>query len=386
MKLDNFKNSPMSIISYITLTALFSYLILGNLGISITTTILSVWIFMMPRLTYENSTYQKIIPKFLKKGDIINKIISWLIPLVLWCLYATSMKTETIFENPLLGFLFVLMPIVPAGIQYFIIKTADSVSDWVGPFVMAILTFFGMELVVGNITSTIKTMFPFFFGETIVVTQLWIILFEILFIYAFYKIISFILPARTVMSFVTTFLFIFTSMLQTLYATHIGMTFKLSDVLNIKQFIATLKLLFITLDTPVILLAKVLSIIAIITVIVSIINKLATIYDFKERAKGLLVGVIVIVICIAGISYTNNYTTQNNLPTHQGQVSALISEIKQTNKFSEDFQNKINIEMDNFGWGEKEEEEKSNGAGVSYDDWTVENAQSNVNTPTTAPK
>lgn len=384
MKLDNFKNSPMSIVSYIILTTLFSYLILGNVSITITTTILSIWIFMMPRLTYENSTYQRIIPKFLKKGDIINKIISWLIPIVLWFLYAVSMQTKTIFENPLLGMMYVLMPIVPAGIQYLIIKNADSVSDWIGPFVMAILTFFGTEFIAGNIGTTVKTMFPFFFGETIVITQLWCILFEILFIYSFYKIVSFILPARTVMSFITTFCFVFISMLQTLYATHIGVTFKLTDIFNIKQFVATLKLLFITLGTPVETLAKGFAIIAFITVVVAIINKWATIYDFKERAKGLLVGVIVLAICTVGIIATNNYAKENNLPIYKGQVSVLTSEITQKNQFSEDFQNKLNIEIDNLGWGE-EKKESNNLAGVSYDDWTVENAQQNTVPATTIP-
>lgn len=339
---------------------------------------------MMPRLTYENSTYQNKMPKFLKQGDIINKIISGVIPIVLWCLYAASMQTETIFKNPLLGTLFVLMPIVPAGCQYFIIKNADSISDWVGPFVMAILTFLGTEVVAGNIGTTMHSLFPFFYGEPVVITQLWCILCEILIIYSVYKIISFILPARTVMAFLTTFFFILISMLQNLYTTNLGTTFKFSDLFNVKQFIATLKILVTSSDSAFTVLLQGFAFIIGITIIVAIINKWSTIYDFKERAKGLVVGLLTFAICVGGIYFATYYADENNMSIYKGQASVLISEIGKTNEYTKEFQEQLDAEINNLDLKEKQEQSNING-GISYDDWTVENAQKEAEATTPTP-
>lgn len=354
MKLDNFKNSPISIISFIALTFLFSYLIIGNLEIAGVTTVLSTWIFMMPRLTFENSTYKDKLPKFLKKGDIINKILSILIPLVFWGFYAVSMQNATLFTNPLFGLLFVIMPIIPAAVQYFILTHSDSSVDWVCPFVMAILTFLASEFVSGNLVNMFKCMFPFFFGNPIVITQLWSILLEILTIYAVYRIVSIIIPSRTLAAMFTSLLWLFFAIVQNVYIAKVGVTFKFADIFSIKEFIATLKVLFISNGLPVSLLIQGVGLLAAITIIIFTLNKWATIYDFKERLRGFVVGIAVFATCIFCFGFTRSYATKNQLDIYKGTSSTLISEFGQKNTFSESFQEAIDKEMIDMGWKEME--------------------------------
>ena len=354
MKLDNFKNSPISIISFIALTFLFSYLIIGNLEIAGVTTVLSTWIFMMPRLTFENSTYKDKLPKFLKKGDIINKILSILIPLIFWGFYAVSMQNATLFTNPLFGLLFVIMPIIPAAVQYFILTHSDSSVDWVCPFVMAILTFLASEFVSGNLVNMFKCMFPFFFGNPIVITQLWSILLEILTIYAVYRIVSIIIPSRTLAAMFTSLLWLFFAIVQNVYIAKVGVTFKFADIFSIKEFIATLKVLFISNGLPVSLLIQGVGLLAAITIIIFTLNKWATIYDFKERLRGFVVGIAVFATCIFCFGFTRSYATKNHLDIYKGTSSTLISEFGQKNTFSESFQEAIDKEMIDMGWKEME--------------------------------
>ena len=345
MKLDNFKISPMSIISYVLFTIIFSYLVIGNLEIALTTTILSVWVFLMPKLKYQNSCYKDKIPKFIQKGDIINKLINFVFPIGLWLFYANSMKQNTFFENPTFGLLLIIAPIIPACIQYLILTKSDRPADWIGPFVMAILTYIAVAFVSGNINSVFHSVLPFIFNEPIIITNLWIALFEIFIIYAFYKIISFILPARTFVAFLTTFFFITVATIQNLHIATTGLTFKILDIFNFKQFLIVLKLLFVNQTPPIVLLVKSFVCIVVITLIVAFINKWSTIYDFKERAKGLIIGVLILGICVFGFVGVQNYAKQNNLTTHQGMISNFVSQIKERTQYDEKIQSFIDAQI-----------------------------------------
>ena len=357
MKLDNFKNSPISIVSFIVLTFLFSYLIIGNLEIAGVTTILSTWIFMMPRLTFENSMYQKKLPNFLKKGDFLNKIIGVLIPIIFWGIYAFTMQNATLFTNPWLGLAFVIMPIIPAGVQYAILTRSDSATDWVCPFVMAILTFFASEFLAGTLGTMFQAMFPFIFKNPIVITQLWSILLEILTIYAFYRIVSILIPSRTISAMFTTLLWMFIGVLQNVYMSTIGMSFKISDVFKIKQFIASLKILFLNNGLPASLIVQAVGLVAAITIIVFVLNKWSTVYDFKERLRGWVVGVAVFATCVFCFGYTNVYANKNNLDVYKGISFNLITEFNQKNEFPESFMELVNQEMIDKGWAEATPEE-----------------------------
>lgn len=357
MKLDNFKNSPISIVSFIVLTFLFSYLIIGNLEIAGVTTILSTWIFMMPRLTFENSMYQKKLPNFLKKGDFLNKIIGVLIPIIFWGIYAFTMQNATLFTNPWLGLAFVIMPIIPAGVQYAILTRSDSATDWVCPFVMAILTFFASEFLAGTLGTMFQAMFPFIFKSPIVITQLWSILLEILTIYAFYRIVSILIPSRTISATFTTLLWMFIGVLQNVYMSTIGMSFKISDVFKIKQFIASLKILFLNNGLPASLIVQAVGLVAAITIIVFVLNKWSTVYDFKERLRGWVVGVAVFATCVFCFGYTNVYANKNNLDVYKGISFNLITEFNQKNEFPESFMELVNQEMIDKGWAEATPEE-----------------------------
>lgn len=335
MKLDNFKNSPISIISFIALSFLFSYLIIGNLEIAGVTTILSTWIFMMPRLTHENSTYKDKLPKFLFKGDLVNKVLSWIIPLIFWGVYAVSMQSETLFENPMFGLLFVIMPIIPAGVQYFVLTHSDSPVDWVSAFATAIFTFFGAEFINVGLGTTVSSMFPFLSNSPVIITQLWSILLEILLIYAFYRIVSIIIPSRTLASLGTTLVWIFIAMTQKLYITTFGYAFKIGDIFNIKQFIETVKALYLGSNMPAALMVQGLGLVAAITIAIFMLNKWTTIYDFKERTKGLVVGIAVLAVAIFAFGFTNNYAGKNNLTTYKGTGLSLISTVGQKNEVSD---------------------------------------------------
>ena len=317
------------------LTFLFSYLIIGNLEIAGVTTILSIWMFMMPRLTHENSTYKNKLPKFLFKGDLINKILSILIPLIFWIVYAVSMKNATLFENPTFGLLFIIMPIIPAGVQYFVFTHSDSPVDWVSAFATAIFTFFGAEFINMGLGTTISSMFPFLSNSPIIITQLWSILLEILLIYSFYRIISIIIPSRTLSSLATTFVWVFIAMTQKLYISTLGYAFKLSDIFNIKQFIETVKVLFLGNNMPAALIIQGLGITAAVTIAIFMLNKWTTIYDLKERSKGLIVGIAVLAVSIFAFGFTNNYAGKNELTTYKGTGLSLIQTIGQKNESPE---------------------------------------------------
>jgi hypothetical protein len=352
MKLDNFKNSPISIIAFIALTFLFSYLIIGNPEIATMTTLLSVWIFMMPRLTHENSIYKDKLPKFLFKGDLINKLLSVLIPLVLWILYAVSMKNATVFENPLFGLLFVIMPIVPAGIQYFVLTHSDSPVDWVSAFATAIFTFFGAEFINAGFGTTVTSMFPFAFNGPIIITQLWSIFLEILLIYSFYRIISVLIPSRTLSATATALTWVFIAMVQKMYIVKLGITFKLSELLNIKQFIATVKMLFLSTNMPAALIIQGLGIVMAITIAMFMLNKWTTIYDMKERLRGSVIGLAVFATCLFAFGFVNNYAKNNDLTLYKSTMFTLVSEYKEKNVLSEENQELIDKEMEEMGWGD----------------------------------
>ena len=141
-------------------------------------------------------------------------------------------------------------------------------------------------------------------------------------------------------------------MLQVVYMDRFGFSFKLSDVLNIQQFIATAKILFINSPMPTKLLIQGISLIVVITIAMYILNKWSTIYDMKERATGAIIGCVVLVACFIGMNGAREYAKQNNFTTFDGITSQLILEIKDKNTYSEDFLKLVDKEFVNFGWKE----------------------------------
>jgi hypothetical protein len=93
---------------------------------------------------------------------------------------------------------------------------------------------------------------------------------------------------------------------------------------------------------------------AAITIIVFTLNKWSTIYDFKERLRGSVVGIAVFATCIFCFGFTRSYATKNQLDIYKGTSFTLISEFGQKNTFSESFQEAIDKEMIDMGWKEME--------------------------------
>ena len=379
MKLNNFKQCPLSILSFLFLTLFSSYLITASVEIAVVTTVLSTWICLMPRLTHENALYK--LPKFLSNHDMINKIISGLVPICLLVVYANSVKSSTVFGNSIIGLLLICIPFVFAFVQYLLIKNGANSSDLIIPFATAIFSFIATQIITGTFVSTIKMMFPFFFGMSVSPIQLWGIFFEILFIYGLYGIFSLIIPSRTASATITSFFVVLFSLFQKLYAVNFGFSFKISDITSVdklKRFVAILKILFTENIQTTVLIIAVLSIV-IITLIVKWLGNWSTTYNLVKRFKQFAISALSIALCILGFNFMISFSQTTSQPLYAGPAFVLYTESKNQNTFSEDIEQKINQVMNDMGLNKDKTQEGQGGTNPTTGNPMVDNANDFAN-------
>lgn len=346
MRLNDIKQEPIKIISYVLLTLLLFYFAIGDIMQTITMTILCMWMCMMPRLTHEQSFYKNKLPKFLFKKDLINKIIRVVIPFIFATVYiyqTSATNTGVILKTALI----LTIPFVASIIHYIIFNKYESEFDWLMPITCSILTVLAIEFTTGNLTNLFKNLFPMFFGLNININILWAFLIQILIVYSVFRILSILLPGRTLSMAVTSLIFIVFGVIQHYYTEILGMPFRVMDLFNIKEEIALLKIL-VTENLDITYLAIAGGIWILIVIVAFLFSKGSTTYDMPTRMKSMLCGILILIATF--VISTNFYITlpQTEKPINEeyGYTFFMINNIGTKSEFTEEWQQKIKTEAD----------------------------------------
>ena len=302
MRLNEIKSEPLRIIAYIVFTLTLFYLSLGDILPAVTMTFLCMWMCMMPRLTHENSEYKNKLPKFLFKKDFINKFVRIFIPLVLGGLYFYEfMGSSTTAKNPTMAIVMLAIPFVVSLFHHLILSKYENECDWIMPFVCSTLTIIGVEFLTGNIGNLFKGLFPMFFGMQMDLNILWAFMMQIIIVYSIFRILSVILPGRTLAISVVSLIFILFGVIQHYYVAKLGMVFNLFDLINIKDEIALLKIL-VTENLDVVYLIKAGAIWIFITMVAFLFSKKSSVYSIPVRFKSMICGIVVLAATIVAFS------------------------------------------------------------------------------------
>ena len=343
MRLNNIKNEPVKIISYAILTFLLFYFTIGNILSSLGFTALSMWFCTMPRLEHENSCYKDKLPKFLAKKDLINKIIGIFIPLLFSIVFImTQSSATTIFESPLRATLMFAVPLLISVIHGIILNKYQYEWDWITPFIMSILVVLGVEFVLGNLGDYIKGLFPLFFGGVTDLGILWTFLLQVFAVYAFYRIISVLIPGRTISMFVTALTFLLIAFVHYMFMTHIGKPFFIGELFQIKQAVALIKIVIVE-NFDVTYIIKAGGTLLFITIVSFLLNRETSVYNIPTRFKSFCCGILVLAVVIL---FSNNfYSGGINMPTNcektYGYTYYMMNNITEKNTYDEELQKKI---------------------------------------------
>ena len=363
MRLNNIKNEPIKIVSYAILTFLLFYFTIGNILSSIGFTALSMWFCTMPRLEHENSCYKNKLPKFLVKKDLINKIISIFIPLVLSILFiATQSSATKVFESSLLSVLMFAVSLTISVIHGIVLNKYKYEWDWITPFIISIIIIFGVEFVVGNLNNYIKGLFPMFFGGTIDLGILWTFLLQVFTVYAFYRIISVLIPGRTISMFVTALVFLLIGFVHYMFMTHINKPFLIGELFQIKQAVALIKIVIVE-NFDVTYIIKTCGTLLFTTVLAYFLNRETSVYNIPTRFKSFCCGILVLAVVIL---FSNNfYSGGINKPVDcektYGYTYYMMNNITQKNIYDEELQKKIDETAKELFSKDDEKEEKPAG-------------------------
>lgn len=343
MRLNNIKNEPVKIISYAILTFLLFYFTIGNILSSLGFTALSMWFCTMPRLEHENSCYKDKLPKFLAKKDLINKIIRIFIPLLFSIVFIMMQSSATkIFESPLMATLMFAVPLLISIIHGVILNKYQYEWDWITPFIMSILVVLGVEFVLGNLGDYIKGLFPAFFGGVTDLGVLWTFLLQVFAVYAFYRIISILIPGRTISMFVTSLTFLLIAFVHYMFMTHIGKPFFIGELFQIKQAVALIKIVIVE-NFDITHIIKAGGTLLFITIASFLMNRETSTYNIPTRFKSFCCGVLVlaVVILFSNNFYNGGINIPENCEKTYGYTYYMMNNITQKNTYDEELQKKI---------------------------------------------
>lgn len=360
MRLNNIKNEPVKIVSFAILTFLLFYFTIGNILTSLGFTTLSMWFCTMPRLEHEDSCYKDKLPKFLAKKDFINVIIRVLIPLLFSVIFVmTQASSTTIFESSLKAMLMFAVPLLISIIHGFVLNKYKYEWDWITPFVMSILVVLGVEFVLGNLGDYFKGLFPIFFGGVTDVGVLWTFLLQVFAVYAFYRIISVLIPGRTISMFVTAFVFLLIAFVHYMFITHIGKPFFIGELFQIKQAVALIKIVIVE-NFDVTYIIKAGGTLLFITVVSFLLNKETSIYNIPTRFKSFCCGILVlaVVILFSNNFYNGGINTPENCEKTYGYTYYMMNNLTEKNTYDEELQKKIEETAKEL-FSKEEDKEKS---------------------------
>lgn len=353
MRLDNIKKEPFKIISFAIITLFFSYFITGEIIPAVSVSFLSFWFCLMPKLDYKHSLYKKKIPKFLRKGDLLNKILLIGIPLCFTIAYAVTYSGKEL--NKLTSMGIILIPILLSLINYAVALTSKSDVDWVTPYITSFLTVLCTEIILGNGKYVFEHIF-----KNPTLDYLWIFVLQIFFVYSFFRILSLILPGRTLATGVSSGLFIIFAFISNLLVGRVNMTFKPAELLNIKDTFAMITVL-LKEKTEIWKVAgsSLLSLVCIVGIAFLLYNKRATTYDLMKRVKSCFCGAVILIISIFGIKLLGEMKDVKIIPeTNYGYIYTIMANPMQKNTYNGEFLEKINAQKEEI---KKKSEENKKG-------------------------
>lgn len=360
LRLNDIKQEPLKIISYIIMTFLLSYFTTGNIMTAITLTILSMWFCMMPRLTHEKSFYKEKLPKLLIKHDLINKIISILIPLILSIILIIQYMSQNIwFETPVKSALLTITPLFISIMHYIIFNKCKNEFDWLMPIVVSVVTVFGTEFLVGNLGNYIKNLFPFIFGKQITdIAILWTFLMQVFIVYGIFRLISIIFPGRGLSMSITSLFCFILAFLNHMCELSTGLPFRIKEMLNFKEIVAFIKLI-IKENYEVTYIIKCIAIFALVIILTYIFGKKSSRYEIHTRFKSFLcgIGVLCIAVFMSVTLFRADLSTVKNCNKTYGLIYYTANTVEQTNEYSEEWKAKIQQEVDKIFPPEEEKTE-----------------------------
>ena len=363
MRLNDIKQEPLKIISYIIMTLLLSYFTVGDIMISITLTVLSMWFCMMPRLTYENSFYKNKMPKFLFKFDLINKLISILIPLIFATVLIVQSASKGLWtESPLKSILIIGCPLFVSIVHNLIYSKYEKEADWLMPIIASFITIFGTEFITGNLGNYIKNLFPFVFGNKVTdIYVLWTFLMQFFIVYGIFRVLSIVLPARGFAMSVTSLLCFALAFLNRMCEMSTGMPFRVMEFLDIKRIIAFIKMIVVE-NYDVLFIIKCIAIFAIIVILAYTFSKKSSPYEIHTRFKSFLcgVGVLCLAVFMTVIVFRTTLCDVPNCEKQYGIIYYTANTTAEKNTYSEEFESKLKIEIDKLFPPEEEKKPTEN--------------------------
>lgn len=379
MRLNNIKQEPLKIISYIIMTFFLLYFTVGDITMTFALTILNMWFCMMPRLTHEKSFYKEKMPKFLLKHDLINIIISIFIPLILSIVLIVKFASQNLwFESPIKSILLIVSPLFVSIIHYLIFRKCKNEFDWLMPIVVSIVTVFGTEFIAGNFGNYIKNLFPFIFGNKITdIAVLWTFLIQFFIVYGTFRMISIIFPARGLSMSVTSLIYFIIAFLNRMCEMSTGMPFRVRELLHFKEFVAFIKII-LKENYEVTYVIKCIAVFALVIFLTYIFGKKSSPYEIHTRFKSFLcsIGVLCVSVFISVIMFRSSLGMVENCNKTYGLIYYTTNTVELQNSYSEEWLNKIQTEADNLFGNDEEKTENTENAENTENTENTENAES----------
>jgi hypothetical protein len=267
------------------------------------------------------------------------------------------------------------VPVIVSVIHGTILSKYEKGADWIMPIVVSIFTIFGIEFIVGNLGNYASNLFSGLTGNVINIKILWAFIAQFVIVYATFRVISLIIPARTLSMAITSTAYALFGLMHHLYETELGKSFLIKDLLEVKNSIALFKIL-LSRNGDVLFLCKAIAIIILLVIVAYLFSKKSSVYNFPTRIKSFLCGILVFAIGIYlsnSLYYAMGAKTTLRCDETYGYTYYMINNVDKQNKFSSALMEEIKKEADAlFSAEEAEDEILENGVSPNeHDDFTV---------------
>lgn len=375
MKLNDISSKPFKVITYILLTFIGSYLTTLNTEVAFISTLVCVWICMMPRLKYEEFSFKDKIPEFFVKFDLPNNVLK-ILPVFLTFIFCTQQSATTpVIQDSNFNFFIYFFPVIIGCLHYFIYNKYENEQDWAMPLIVSFIIVIGSQFVVGDFPEFAKNIFPFLTDSTPNIYLSWLLLLQIAIVYAVFRVLSIVIASRSVCLIIVGAIFTIFAYMQNIYSSIIGLNFKPNDVIKFKEFFALLSILHKD-NIDMAKIAPAIAVIIIIGMVATLLGKNTSIYAFKIRMKSFVCGALIIAVSILAFNSLYASVSFENYNTSTGFVSYIVHNLNKKNTFSKELQDKINTEIIAMEQASAEKEENSQSEGDPNADFTVPPAQS----------